>query len=178
MATSINDLKSVISKRGGAAAQDRFKIEVTPPSAVAGDTRDFTLLCESCALPSRQILTADYQSIRQAQKIAMGYLNEEVTFNFIMTNDYVVRSIFDQWASQVINFDSYRAGYQGDYGGTINIYQLAKASSGDDDKVVYGVRLKKAFPTTFSSIVLDNNAANTVQKYSVTVAYEDYEVLS
>lgn len=175
---SIDSLKSVISKRGGLALQNRFKLEITPPSSVSGDTRDFTILCESCTLPSKQILTMDYQSIRQTQKIANGYINEDVTFNFILTNDYIVRKLFDQWSGLVINFNTYRAGYQADYGGTINIYQLAKAENGsEDDKVVYGVRLKKAFPTTFSSITLDNNSDNTVQKYSVTVAFEDFETI-
>ena len=105
---SIDSLKSVISKRGGVAFQNRFKIEITPPTKVSGDTRDFTILCESCTLPSRQILTADYQSIRQNQKIANGYINDEVTFNFILTNDYIVRKLFDQWSGLVINFNVVR----------------------------------------------------------------------
>jgi hypothetical protein len=38
------------------------------------------------------------------------------------------------------------------------------------------VVLHNAYPVTFNSIVLDNTAENSVQKFSVTMAYENFFV--
>ena len=45
---------------------------------------------------------------------------------------------------------------------------------GSRDDGIYGVRLEGAFPVTVSSINLDNNSENTIQKLNVTLSYENY----
>jgi hypothetical protein len=103
LGNSIENLKSSIVKHGGVAQENRFAVYMTPPSqtlfnvdlnaiitgALSGtfnarslinDPRDIAILCESCTLPGRQILTADYQSIKQSVKIPYGFINEDVTF--------------------------------------------------------------------------------------------------
>ena len=72
----------------------------------------------------------------------------------------------------MINFDNYRASYLEDYKGTIQIYQLDKL-----ENKIYGVELVNAFPTSLNGIPLDNNSENTVQRFSVSIAYEDFFVL-
>jgi hypothetical protein len=39
---------------------------------------------------------------------------------------------------------------------------------------VYGVKLQNAFPTTVSSIELDNSSENTVQELTVTLSYDNF----
>lgn len=172
----ITDLKSSISRRNGFAHQNRFLVHVTPSRTVSlseqYDARDFNILCENCTLPGRQITTFDYQLLRQSIKVPNGYMNEEVTFTFLLTNDFYVKKIFDSWSTAVINFDNYRANYLEDYKGTIQIYQLDKL-----ENKIYGVELINAFPTSLNGIALDNNSENTVQRFSVSIAYEDFFVL-
>ena len=168
---NVDNLKSLISKRSGLAHQNRFSVQVTPPNRIT-DVSDFNILCENCTLPGRQITTLEYQLLRQPIKVPNGYINEEVVFSFLLTNDFYIKKIFDSWSKAVINFDNYRASYLEDYKGTIQIYQLDKL-----ENKIYGVELVNAFPTSLNGIPLDNNSENTVQRFSVSIAYEDFFVL-
>ncbi len=189
---SINDIKGTIGKHGGLAMQNRFAVYMQPPAAsllnldiqgsiinalsgnfkpgnLVNDPRDLTLLCESCVLPGRQITTQDYQSVRNTHKLPYGYLNSDVTFTFLLTNDYYVKKIFDKWSAAVIDFDKYRARYQNEYTTDVVIQQLNK-----DNLPIYGVRLKKAYPIAIGDITLDNTIENSIQKLTVTMTFEDF----
>lgn len=188
---SIDNLKAMIGKRGGVAQQNRFQVIFTPPTqsllnlnettavgALRGETtagsliadpRDISLLCESASLPGRQITSIDYTSNKITTKIPYSILNEDVTLNFILTNDYYMKTMMDDWQSAVYDSDIYRVGYKKDFITDVIIQQLDK-----DNKPVYGVKLEDAFPVTVSSIVLDNTAENTAQKLSVTMSYSNF----
>ena len=196
---SIDNLKATISKKGGVAMQNRFQIFFQPPTAnsmksllnsdpkvlvgalaknavtggsplnIIPDPRDISILCESVNLPGRQITTIDYQAEKQSIKIPYSAINEDVTMSFILTNDYYMKKLFDDWQSSVFDMNRYRAGYKKDFTTDIVIQQLNQQNI-----PVYGVRLEGAFPVTVSSINLDNNSENTIQKLNVTLSYENY----
>ena len=173
---NIDDLKSVIGKRGGVAQANRFEIHINTPPGLNLDTRDFSVLCESCTLPGRQITTIDYQILQQSYKIPSGFINDDVSFTFILTNDFYVKRAFEAWANAVIDFDSYKAKYRDNYAGEITIRQLNKSISTQlTDSVIYEAVLHNAFPISIGSLSLDNQAENTIQKLTVTVAYENFE---
>lgn len=190
---SINDMKGTLVKHGGVAQVNRFAVYMQPPAAsllnidvqnilvslvsrsfkassLVNDPRDIGILCESCSLPGRQIVTMDYQSNKQSVKVPYGFINEDVTFTFLLTHDYYVKKMFDKWSNLVIDVDKYRVRYQNEYTTDVVIQQLNK-----ENLPVYGIKLKNAYPITFSSITLDNNAENTIQKFSVTMTYENFE---
>lgn len=169
--TSIDDLKATISRGNGLAAPNRFNVHMVPPRGIAADLHEFTILCENASFPGKQIATADYGLLRQTEKIPIGYLNEEVTFTFLLTNQYSMKAIFESWLSEVIDFNRYRVAYKTDYATTVKIEQLDR-----DNKVVYTVDLLEAFPITLSAIGFDNAAENAVQKMTVTMAFTDYKV--
>jgi hypothetical protein len=171
--STIEEFKSSITRRGGVAHENRFAVYMTPPRSVTSgsDLKDVTILCESCSLPGRQILTADYQSVKQAVKIPYGFLNEDVTFTFLLTNDYYIKDLFDKWSDSIIGYSNYRVAYLEDYTTDVTIVQLDK-----DNDPIYKVILHNAYPVTFNPITLDNNAENTVQKFTVTLTYENFYV--
>ena len=196
---SIDNLKATISKKGGVAMQNRFQIFFQPPTAnsmksllnsdpkvlvgslaknaISGgsiknmvpDPRDISILCESVNLPGRQITTIDYQAEKQSIKIPYSAINEDVTMSFILTNDYYMKKLFDDWQSAVFDMNRYRAGYKKDFTTDIIIQQLNQQNI-----PVYGVKLENAFPVTVSSINMDNNSENTIQKLNVTLSYENF----
>ena len=130
---SIDNLKATIAKKGGVAMQNRFQVFFTPPTAnsvksllnsdpkvlvgdiaknaISGgsirnmipDPRDISILCESVNLPGRQITTIDYQAEKQSIKIPYSAINEDVTMSFILTNDYYMKKLFDDWEFFQIN---------------------------------------------------------------------------
>ena len=186
---SIDNLKSTISKRGGLAKTNRFQIFFTPPQgkllstqglvgaitsggglkSMVNDPRDISLLCETVTIPGRQIATLDYQADKQAVKIPYSFINEDVTCSFLLTNDYYMKTMFDDWLEQVFNSESYRAKFKKDFTSDVVIQQL-----NEKNIPVYGVRLENAFPTTITGISLDNNSESAVQKISVTFSYDNY----
>ena len=187
---SIDNLKSVVGKRGGLSKANRFNVIFTPPSggllnigegvlsslasgggpgALINDPRDISLLAENITLPGRQINTLDYIAEKQSVKIPYGFLNEDVQATFLLTNDYYMKTMFDKWLESIIDTDSYKAKFKEDFTSDVVIQQL-----NEKNVPVYGIKLENAFPTTVAGIALDNNSENTVQKLTVTFSYDNY----
>lgn len=186
---SIDNLKSTISKRGGLAKSNRFQVIFTPPQgsllgaegligaitsgggikSAINDPRDISLLCESASIPGRQISTIDYVAEKQAVKVPYTFINEDVQCTFLLTNDYYMKTLFDNWLEQVFDTDKYHAKFKSEFTSDVVIQQL-----NEKDIPVYGIRLENAFPTTVAGITLDNNSENAAQKMTVTFSYDNY----
>lgn len=190
---SIDDLKATIGKRGGIAKTNRFAIFMSPPdssllniniqdigvSLISGtfnakslvnDPRDIGLLCESCSIPGRQIQTMEHSHFRNTVKVPNNYINEDITFTFLLTNDYYMKKMFDKWSELIIDPESYKLNYNAEYQRDITIQQL-----NEKNIPVYGIKLKNAYPIGVQSIELSNTGENSIQKLSVTMTYEDFE---
>ena len=186
---SIDKLTSTIGKRGGVAKQNRFQVIFTPPQgsllsgagsvgalisggglkSMINDPRDISMLCENVTIPGRQITTLDYTAEKQAVKIPYSFINEDVTCTFLLTNDYYMKTMFDNWMEQVFDDKKFTAKFKKDFTSDVVIQQL-----NSKDVPVYGVRLENAFPTTVAGITLDNNSESAVQKMNVTFSYDNY----
>ena len=186
---SIDKLTSTIGKRGGVAKQNRFQVIFTPPQgsllsgagivgalisggglkSMINDPRDISMLRENVTIPGRQITTLDYTAEKQAVKIPYSFINEDVTCTFLLTNDYYMKTMFDNWMEQVFDDKKFTAKFKKDFTSDVVIQQL-----NSKDVPVYGVRLENAFPTTVAGITLDNNSESAVQKMTVTFSYDNY----
>ena len=189
--TGVDSLKGVFSKRGGVARANRFAIFMTPPSqsllnldlqgalssALSGgfdpasllnDPRDLAMLCESCSLPGLELTTLDYQTISFPIKLPNGYNAPDVEFSFLLTNDYYVRKMFDNWLNLIVPRDTYKVAYRDTYATDIVIQQL-----NEKNVPVYGMRLENAFPISQSSIELNQTSADSLQKLTVSFTYEN-----
>ena len=190
--SSIDNLKATISKKGGLAKANRFNVIFTPPSAsllnlnpqsiigsllsgnfnagnLINDPRDISILCQSVTIPGRNISTFDHQDVRQSNKFPYTFIDDDITFTFLLTNDYYMRQMFDNWMSGIFDADSYRVGYKKDYSVDVVIQQL-----NEKNIPVYGVRLQKAFPINIDSIELSQEGQDVV-KMSATFAYDKFK---
>jgi hypothetical protein len=190
--SNIDNLKSLISKKGGLAKKNRFNVIFTPPSqslfnlnpeqifssAISGnfsvknlinDPRDISLLCSGASLPGRQISTLDYQAEKQTIKIPYTVIDEEVTLKFLITNDYYIKTMMDSWVGSIIDLETYKVKYKEDAVTDIIIQQIDEQNT-----PIYGVKLINAFPTTISAIDLGNENENSIQELSVTMSYDKY----
>lgn len=174
--STLDTLLSSINKRNGLARSNRFEVLFTLPEALlslgnGGDNaREISLLAQSCTLPGRSIETLEYKSVRQRVRIPTGYSQEDITMTFLLTNDYFAKRIFDRWINASVDQETYRILYDNYYTSTIQINQLDL-----EDKVIYSVKLLKAWPISYESITLDNGAENESIKLSVTFTYDDFE---
>ena len=186
---SVDNLKSVISKKGGLAKNNRFQVLFTPPTqslvgisieTVVGnlitgksngikqfvnDPRDISILCEQVTLPSRSLSTIDYVSDRQSNKFPYTSIDGDVTMHFIVTNDYYAKTMMENWISSVIDTDGYQLGYKNDYSTDVVIQQLDQ-----EDIPVFGVKLEKAYPIDVSAIALSAQDEEFV-RLTVVFAY-------
>lgn len=101
---SIEDLKSRLISRGGLASANQFGVVL--PSKVGSTklsgAKNNNILCKSATLPGRQITTLDRQIGLYSEKIANGFLVEDVTLTFHLLNDYSVRKYFDAWMGAMV----------------------------------------------------------------------------
>ena len=175
--STIDSLKTVISRRSGLARPTKFLAEFFLPPGISMDTtdiKDLSIICQTSSLPTRTILTTDYSGTqRHAFKIPSGYSFDSITCTFLLSNDFFPKNIFDQWLDRSVDTLSYRVRYIKDYSGTINLYQL----DGNDDPV-YGLQLNEAYPTSISPVELDASQSDQIHRLSVTFSFYDYEVFS
>ena len=145
--SSIDNLKSTIANKGGLAPGNRFGVIFTPPSqsllnldvegiigsAVSGnfsptqlvnDPRDIAILCQSVTLPGSTIATYEEGLHKQVRKFPYTFIDDEVTMSFLLTNDFYMRKMFDNWMSNIVNKESHLVGYKNDYSVDVIIQQL------------------------------------------------------
>ncbi len=199
---SIDKLKSTITSRGGMARKNRYNVFFTPPTmslfnidpqailsnvltgqdvsvgTLINDPRDISILCDSVTLPGRSLSTMEYQDQFQVIKMPYTFVDSEVNFSFLLTKDYYIKRIFDNWVDGIINAKDaegkvvpYQLGYKTDYSTDIVIQQLD-----EEDVPVYGVKLINAFPINIGDIELGNGNENEFSKVDITFGYDKYEV--
>jgi hypothetical protein len=184
----IDKFKSVISKRGGLAPQNRFAVYMALPlisfdpqnliakvfnqgtqSPFFNDPRDISILCDSVTLPGRQISTTEVQTNLLAVKTPYTYINDDVQMSFHITNDHFMKKFFENWFNRMFDRSKMTMKYRSQYTTDIIVQQLDQR-----DVPVYTVTLKNAFPTSITSYELTNSGENQTQKLTVTLAYEDW----
>jgi cobalamin biosynthesis Mg chelatase CobN len=139
---------------------------------LVNDPRDITILCQSCSLPGRLVQTGDYDSIgRNPRKYPVSVVDEDITFSFLLTNDYYVKKFFNRWQGSVIDPVTNLVSYPAQYKTDVIIQQLDR-----NNTPVYGVKLIGAYPTGVNSIELSNESADATHSLSVTMVYDRFEV--
>ena len=175
MAYGPDIVKAAVSKDSGFAKANRYQVMIIPP---AGDgppspfvVRKLDLFAENVTLPGKQINTFDYpfDALRNMVKYPNGFMTEDVSIVFRLTNTYDIKALFDRWQSYIIN-KNYLLEYPSMYETTILIKQL------DEKNIpIYTVKLLNAYPLTVGAIDLNSESTNTISKLSVTFTYSTLE---
>ena len=196
---TIDTLKSTINRRGGVARGNRFGVYITHPSKgmnsllnfnpatllsnlISGqgvnagdfiqDPRDMFLLCQSCTLPGKRILTTEATHNHHNTKKPYSAATDEVTMTFMLTNDYYIKKYFDMWQEMIVDTrkEHYKTFYKSDYSTDVTIQQL----SGSNDIVPgYTVKLENAYPIQVGAIEL-SNASEGLLEVTITWEYDNF----
>jgi hypothetical protein len=169
--TNLDAFKAAMARRGGISKANRFDMICTLPPNIASDDkgRDLTLMCESAQLPGKQITSIEYSLYGHNIKVPTGFIQEDVTLVFNITNDYYAKRIFDLWQNVVVSNTTFNLAYDSEFKVDIMIRQL-----NDDDSVVYTTHLLRAYPISVQAMTLDNNSDSQTQKLTVVIAYDDF----
>lgn len=127
MTHSIDDFKSVISKGGGVAMTNTFRVILPALGEKSGEaSRSFNLLCQAINIPGKSLATNDRMIGPISQTIANGIVFADVTLTFMLLNDYGIKNYFDKWANLAVDPDTYEIGYKKDYAKPVKIQALKK----------------------------------------------------
>lgn len=125
MVYSVDQLKSVISKRGGVARSNVFR--VTLPSLGeknGGSSREFDLLCKAANIPGKALATTERTIGPITESITNGIVYADVSLTFMVLNDYGIRDYFDRWQALAFDQEAYELGYKREYVKTVKIDAL------------------------------------------------------
>jgi len=164
---SIDQLKSTISKGGGLARTNVFRV-ILPSlgSADGGASRSFNLLCKAVNLPGKAVATADRTIGPINQQIANGVIFADVSLTFMVLNDFGIKDYFDKWADLAIDPNTYELGYKDEYAKPVKIQALKMGIGLPVYKTGLGIpklpssiqnRLPKIGPFDFAQGELDLN---------------------
>ena len=147
----------------------RFANGTFNAKSLISDPRDIAFLTESAQIPGRSLNTLDFSADRETKKLPNGFIDDDVTMTFYLTNDYYMKDMFETWMSSIVDTENYQLGYKKNYQTDIVIQQLNTT-----DKAMYGVKLINAYPIAISAIGLNNESENAFQRLQVTFAYDRY----
>jgi len=172
MSSSIENLKSEVVRRSGLANPNRFRAMISVPGYVREggkfDMRSLDILCESISFPGKQIESLDYSMYRNPLKIPTGFINDDVTITFRLTEDFYAKTIFEKWQAGIIDQFTYTSRYLEEYVTDIKLEHQDK-----QDKVKYGITLRDAYPITLGAVAKSQTTTDSILTLDVTFAFRD-----
>ena len=171
---SIDELKAQIGGNKGIMRSNRFRIEISGGVQDKAVGSTVSLYCDSINLPGKQMATTEHFVGMKAYKRPYGYINDDVTMTFLMTNDFRQWDYFKAWSDQIVSpYDAagnqHEGSYKKDYVREISIYTMD--INGNDTKCV---KLINAFPVTVNSVELAMANENATTQLTVMLAYDDW----
>ena len=169
----VDDIKAVVGNQGGFARTNFFAVTFNGPASITPDPVIVNALCESAQLPGRSISTFEHGMTKHAIKRPYGYINDDVTLTFYVTNDFYIKKLWEAWLNTVVNDVNDKIGYRDDYAQDVVISVLNL-----NHNEIHQVTLTKAYPITINAIELNNGSENELMRLTVTLTYEDYTTKS
>ena len=140
------------------------------------DPRDIFLLCQSCTMPGKRIMTTEATHNHHNTKKPYSAATDEVTMTFLMTNDYYMKKYFDMWQEMIIDtsHEHYKAFYKREYCSDVSIQQL---SASNDVVPGYTIKLENAYPIQVGALEL-GNSADGLMELSITWEYDNFRTVN
>ena len=200
MAFSVQKIQEQASKSGGFAMQHQFVVVLPRVPNTIVESRDINILCRQVNIPGRQMTSLNRMIGVKGQEVSYGFVEDDVTMEFYVMNNWGIRSYFEEWQNLVLNQNSKYVGYVNDYGKNIRIHALKKGLDFDfnvvrksrnvqsllnllginididfnfKQKTNYGVELESAYPKTVNAIQLSNDLDGLLS-LSVTFAHRQW----
>lgn len=178
MAKSTWSLENFLSQVGsrGLAKPNRFEVSITTPPCVQDieTARTVSMFCDQAYLPMYRILTSRQQlfGTPSFHPVGLDVGGENASMQFYVDREMKVKRYFDSWVQGIIDPVTFTAKYRENYVTDILISQLD-----EQDDVMYCVKLIDAWPMNVNALTLDQTAANTVHKLTVSFVYKRWEVI-
>lgn len=142
-------------------------------------TRYLALQCESAELPGKTLQTADVKIYGPTFKVPYQTQYQEITLNFICTNEFFERKLFERWMEAIMPTDTNNMRFPKGFGSGANRYsgyytEMKIIQYDDFVKQVFAVNLIDAFPIGMASQQLSWSDDN-FHRLSIQFAYQKYK---
>ena len=192
---SIDELKGLISSKGGLARTNQFLIQIPSfrtlnipgitelfgfslPIPSVNDipgiidknptSRELDLLCKTATIPGKQILTRERAIGMQPELVAYGYAVPDVSLTFHLLNDYGVMKFFEGWKRSILNEETGEVGYKLNYQRDVKIHQLKRPISNTEAKKGLFDLILGPNGNTVYTVILENAFPTTIQSVDLT----------
>ncbi len=138
-------------------------------------SRYLALQCESAELPGKSLITADVKVYGPTYKVPYQTQYNETTLNFICTNEFYERKLFEKWLDSIMPSDTnnlrFPKGQSSRYLTNIKIIQYDEFI-----RQIFAVELMDAFPIGIASQPLAWSE-DGFHRLGVQFAYQKYRVI-
>lgn len=167
--STVDQLLAQFKSSNGVARANNYRVTFN-----GDDGNKLNIFCDSVTWPGRQILTSDYMTSMKSYKRPYAFANDDVTINFILTNDWYTWNFLKKWQSSIINnideaTGAYTVNLKRQYTKEVLIEHLDQ-----QDKVNKSLTLFDAYPTTLNSLELSNGTENDVLRCTAVFAFENW----
>jgi hypothetical protein len=181
MAFSIKEFWNNADRKAGFAKPNRFKVKLIIPSVITADARALELQCETVDLPGKILTTQDVKVYGPAYRMAINkQYSNEITMNFLCTNDGHERNIFDKWLEYINSNNTNNLIYPESYLSNISITQYNETYDGKNEsksKIINEIELLKCFPVSYGPQSL-NWGDDGAQRLSVQFSFRTFQQLT
>lgn len=176
MAFNIQEFRA--QYEGDGARPNLFEVTVPFPAGVIGDAakaqQKLTFMCHASALPESSIGTTEVDYFGRKIKLAGNRSFGDWTLTVYNDEDFAVRNAFEKWLNALnanrLNRRNPAFPTNSSYGVDCEIRQYDKLMN-----VIKSYNLIGAFPTSLSSIDLAWGNNDSVEEFTVTLAYQWWE---
>jgi len=171
MAFSVYEFRSQM--QGDGARPNLFEVQLTFPTAVnpGAANKKLTFMCKTASLPGSTIGHVPVFYFGRETKLAGNRTFPEWTLSILNDEDFAVRNAFEKWMNginrHVSNVRDLWAGNSLGYSTQGLVKQYGK--TGD---ILKQYTFEGIFPVDVSQIDLDWGSNDTIEEYSVTLAYQ------
>lgn len=159
--------------QGDGARPNLFEVQLTFPTFInpQAANRKLTFMCKTASLPGSTIGHVPVFYFGRETKLAGNRTFPEWTLSILNDEDFSVRNAFEKWMNgmnrHVSNVRDLWAGNSLGYSTQAFVKQYAK--TGD---ILKQYTFEGIFPVDVSQIDLDWGSNDTIEEYSVTLAYQ------
>lgn len=133
-------------------------------------TRGLSLMIESTEIPGKNLNTTDIKYNGDHFKLPYGVVYPAQQFTFRVSANMYEKNILDEWMNLIFNPVTHEVAYMDDFCVNITINQLD-----EQDRVVYSVMLRDAFPTLANPLTVSNEESNQFHRMVAMFAYRRWE---
>jgi len=174
MAFNVYEFRSQM--QGDGARPNLFQVEMQFPlfSNPGNASQKLTFFCKTAGLPGSTVNSVPIQYFGREIKVAGNRTFADWTITIINDEDFVIRNAFERWMaalnSHSTNLRNNIATSASSYGADAVVRQYSKAGS-----EIKSYKFVGMFPTDVSQIDVDWGSNDTIEEFTVTMAYQYWE---